>query len=78
MWLGLHLNLQKETGDMEPTEKQLAHVEQRGYRSFLREHEDGSQELLTIYRDGHQAELATRSDKWSTWSAPIRFEEIYE
>lgn len=63
---------------MKPNEKQLQYVEERGYRSFLREHEDGSQELLTIFKDGHSAHLASRSDKWETWSAPIYFEEIYD
>lgn len=63
---------------MEPSEKQLQYVEGWGYRSFLRQSEDGSQELLTIFKGEHKAHLATRSDKWETWSALIYFKEIYD
>lgn len=61
-----------------PTEKQLAHVQERGYRSFIKEAEDGSQILLTVFSDSTLVQMAERPDKWSRWSAPTYFEEIYE
>ena len=63
---------------MEPTPQQLARVEERGYRSFLRTNEDGSQELIFVYKDHNRLEFTRRSDRWASWSAPTYFDEIYD
>ena len=61
-----------------PTEAQLERVAERKYRSFLMTNMDGSQELITIFDGVHNARLARRDDKWSTWSPPRYFIEIYD
>ena len=64
--------------EIKPTEAQKARVEERGYRAFLITDPDGSQQLITIYRDSHLAHVAERTDKWATWSAPYYLQEIWE
>lgn len=81
--MGLHLITNRTEGKMKPlekkpSEKDLARVTERGYRSFIREDEDGSQTLLTVFDGSTLVEMAFRPDKWSRWSAPLYFEEIYE
>jgi hypothetical protein len=61
-----------------PSEAQLATVKNRGYRSFIQENKDGSQVLLTVFSKSTLVQMAKRTNKWSTWSAPTYFEEIYE
>lgn len=64
--------------EIEPTDDQQAQVEARGYRQFLTEHADGSQQLITVYHLTSLVELATRPDRWASWSAPVWFQEIWD
>jgi len=66
---------------MRPVEKQLTteervRVQIRGYRSFIRDHEDGSQELITVHDSSTLVQYATRPDRWTSWSAPAWFQEV--
>jgi hypothetical protein len=66
---------------MRPVEKQLTteervRVQLRGYRTFIRDHEDGSQELIIVHDDSTLVTHATRADRWKSWSAPTYFLEI--
>jgi hypothetical protein len=61
-----------------PTVEQKARVEARSFRMFLIEHEDGSQQLINIFHDSHLAQLASRRDRWASWSAPIWLQEIWD
>jgi len=64
--------------EIKPTEAQQARVEERGYRSFLLTLDDGSQQLIDVYRDGHLAHVACRTDRYSSWSVPVYFQEIWD
>ncbi len=61
-----------------PTDIQIAHVQERGYRSFLQTNDDNSQTLIQVFAGSHLLQIATRSDPWSTWSSPVYIEEIFE
>jgi len=64
--------------EIKPTEAQQARVEERGYRAFKITHPDGTEGLIFVYRDSHLAHVASRPDRYSSWSAPIYFQEIWE
>lgn len=64
--------------EAEPTEAQLNRREERKYRAFLMTNMDGSQELITVFDDVHNARIATRKDKWESWGPPRYFIEIYD
>lgn len=63
-----------EMPSMEAWEK----IRARGYRQFLINHEDGSQQLITVGFTSPLVELARRPDRWSSWSAPTYFQEIWD
>jgi hypothetical protein len=60
------------------TTEQRIYVQVRGYRTFIRNLDDGGQELITVPDDSTLVEYATRPDRWSTWSRPVLFQEIAE
>lgn len=64
--------------EIKPTSEQKSRVEARSYRMFLIEHEDGSQQLINIFHDSHLATLASRDNRWDSWSAPIWLQEIWD
>ena len=61
-----------------PTADQVARVQERGYRSFLQTNDDNSQTLIQVFTESHLLQIAHRADPWSTWSAPVYMEEIFE
>lgn len=64
--------------EIEPTPEQQAYIDGRGYRAFKITHDDGTEQLIFVYRDSHLAHVARRPDRYSSWSAPIYFQEIWE
>ena len=64
--------------EIKPTPEQQAKAESRGYRAFKITHDDGSEQLIFVYRDSSLAHVARRSDRWSSWSAPTYFQEIWD
>lgn len=64
--------------EIKPTTEQQAHIDQRGYRAFKLTLDDGSEQLIFVYKDSHLAHVASRTDRWSSWSAPVYFQEIWE
>jgi len=48
----------------------------RGYRDFIREYKDGSQDLITVYDNFTVVKIAHK-EKFGRWSAPFYAEEIF-
>lgn len=53
----------------------LMDTQERMYTDHVGTFEDGSQILVTRWADG-SVTIATRPDKWSTWSKPVKTEDM--